>query len=139
RAQWHRRLSVPSHHRLTDIFGAFDAGLTITEINELSHIDLWFLENLQELWEESTRLTSGGIELDRDYLLRLKRLGFGDKQIAACLSSGGKSTSEDQVFKLRTSLGVRPTYKTIDTCAAEFQATTPYLYSTYEDESEVPP
>jgi carbamoyl-phosphate synthase large subunit len=136
--QWRRRLSVPSHHRLTDIFGAFEAGLGIDEINELSRIDLWFLDNLHELWLES-RALSQGVELDADYLLHLKRLGFGDKLIAECLTQGGLQTSEDEIFNLRRMLGVTPTYKMIDTCSAEFEATTPYLYSTYESESEIPP
>ncbi len=138
--EWRRRLSVPSHHRLTDLFGAFENGMSLEEIHELSHIDPWFLDNLYELWQESKQLTAQKrslSELTAVDLLRLKRFGFGDYQLSLLLT--GKSITEDAVFEHRRSLGVVPAYKTIDTCAAEFMASTPYMYSTYEDESEVPP
>lgn len=137
RAEWRRRLAVPSNHRITDIFGALEAGVLIDEIHELSHIDPWYLDNLLEIWQESKALTSavGSInELDAAYLLRLKRFGFSDKQIANLIHC-----KEDEVYELRKKLGVTPAYKTVDTCSAEFQAKTPYMYSTYEQESEVPP
>jgi len=169
--EWRRRLAVPSHHRLTDLFGAFYAGLAFEEIHELTHIDPWFLDNLHELWQESRALSShaGSIEkLERDYLLHLKQLGFGDLQIASLLSGStqqpgvepqagelsqpadspslevsdakaANQVSESEVFELRKKFAVLPSYKTIDTCAAEFQASTPYMYSTYEQECEVPP
>ncbi len=140
--EWRRRLSVPSNHRLTDLFGAFEMGLSIEEIHELSRIDPWFLDNLYELWEETKKLAEEKItlgDLDAASLTRLKRFGFGDKQLSLLLSSDSKKISENQIFEKRRKLAVMPAYKTIDTCAAEFQASTPYLYSTYENESEVPP
>jgi carbamoyl-phosphate synthase large subunit len=135
--EWRRRLSVPSHFRLTDIFGALESGISIDEIQELTQIDPWFLDNLKELFECSKSLSFGKSklsDLSKDELYALKRMGFGDKQLAQLLA-----VSEEEVFERRIELDVVPAYKTIDTCAAEFQATTPYLYSTYEKESEVPP
>ncbi len=140
--EWRRRLSVPSHHRLTDIFGAFELGIPLTEIHELTHIDPWFLDNLHEIYEETESLRStvrSPADLDRPTLVRLKRLGFGDRQLALMASGGGTPVSEQDIFALREKFGLMPAYKTIDTCAAEFQASTPYMYSTYEDETEVPP
>lgn len=143
RAEWRRRLAVPSNHRATDIFGALDAGVLIEEIHELSHIDMWFLDNLLEIWQESRALSSAVHsvqELDERYLRKLKRTGFSDKQIARLISERtGKSASEDDIYAARKQHKVFPVYKTVDTCSAEFQAHTPYMYSTYEDESEVPP
>ncbi len=135
-AEWRRRLSVPSHHRLTDIYGALLAGITPTEIQELSNIDPWFIDNLVELYERSRWIQENiksPADLDKETLLYLKRLGFGDKQLAGLINS-----TEDEIFARRQKLALSPAYKMIDTCAAEFIATTPYLYSTYEEESEVP-
>lgn len=135
--EWHRRLSVPSHHRLTDIYGAIAAGISPEEIHELSNIDRWFIDNLVEIYEKSIWLKNNikrVSDLNKDTLLSLKRMGFGDRQIANIIG-----VSEDDIFALRQKLKVIPAYKIIDTCAAEFAAKTPYMYSTYEEESEVPP
>ncbi len=134
--EWRRRLSVPSHHRLTDIYGALAAGITPSEIQELTNIDPWFIDNLVELYEKSEWVQKNikkPAELKREILLSLKRMGFGDRQLANLIGC-----SEDDIFALRQKYKLAPAYKMIDTCAAEFAATTPYLYSTYEDESEVP-
>lgn len=143
RAEWRRRLAVPSNHRATDIFGALDAGVLIEEIQELSQIDMWFLDNLLEIWQESRALSSAVHsvkELDEKYLRKLKRQGFSDKQLARLISDRSeKEASEDDIYALRKQHKVFPVYKTVDTCSAEFQAHTPYMYSTYEEESEVPP
>ncbi|PWU00336.1 MAG: carbamoyl phosphate synthase large subunit [Candidatus Melainabacteria bacterium] len=135
--EWRRRLAVPSHHRLTDIYGALEAGMSLDEIRELTKIDLWFLDNLAELFEANEWLKTNVKnlkELDRATLQKYKRMGFGDLQIARALG-----VKEDDVFALRQKFKLVPVYKTIDTCAAEFCASTPYLYSTYDEESEVPP
>jgi len=135
--EWRRRLSVPSHHRLTDIYGALEASVSPDEIQELTNIDAWFLNNLVELFEQSEWVKENikSVEdLDRTLLIRLKRMGFGDMQLAKLIGC-----HENDIFALRTELNVMPVYKTIDTCAAEFNASTPYLYSTYDQESEVPP
>lgn len=144
RAEWRRRLAVPSNHRITDIFGALDAGVLIEEIHDLSCIDPWFLDNLLEIWQESKALCSAVqslAELDLNYLGKLKRLGFSDKQIAFLISGNRdpESPCEDDIYELRKKHGIFPAFKTVDTCAAEFRAHTPYLYSSYEEESEVPP
>jgi carbamoyl-phosphate synthase large subunit len=139
-SEWRKRLSVPNRHRLTDIFGAFEAEVPLEEIEELTNIDPWFLDNLLELWQETKQLSLKSLnDLDRSYLTHLKQLGFSDKQIALALSRDGKKIVEDQVFDLRSQFKIFPTYKMVDTCSAEFMASTPYLYSTYEKESEVPP
>lgn len=136
--EWRKRLSVPSNHRLTDIFGAFDAGMSTQEMNELSCIDPWFLDNLEELYVESKAFREKFEKLSditKDELLHMKRKGYSDLQIASLVDS-----NEEEVYQYRTKLGVMPSYKMVDTCAAEFQAFTPYMYSTYDsEESEVPP
>lgn len=142
RAEWRRRLAIPSQHRINDIFGALDAGILIEEIQELTAIDPWFLDHLLEIWQE-TRSVASAIsslsDLDRDSLYHLKRLGFSDVQLAHLISKhSDNNVSEDDVYALRHKLGVVPVFKTIDTCAAEFQAFTPYMYSTYEQTTEVP-
>jgi carbamoyl-phosphate synthase large subunit len=144
RAEWRRRLAVPSQHRISDIFGALEAGVLIDEVHELSNIDPWFLDQLLELWQETRALNSAVsslAELDAHYLKHLKKLGFSDQQLARLVSASanGKQISEDDVYNHRHKLGIIPAFKTIDTCAAEFQAFTPYMYSTYEENSEVPP
>jgi carbamoyl-phosphate synthase large subunit len=134
--EWRRRLAMPSHHRLTDIYGALKAGLNAEEIHELTNIDPWFLDNLIELFEETERLkanTEHLSQLTRDELLRLKRMGFGDAHLGELFQC-----KEEEVFALRKKFELFPIYKMIDTCAAEFGASTPYMYSTYEEESEVP-
>lgn len=135
--EWRRRLSVPSPHRITDIIGALEAGISPDEIVDLTSCDPWFIDNLVELYYEAKVLREKNLrleQLDADELFRLKRKGFSDVQLAEMTKS-----KEDDVYAYRKKLNVVPAYKTIDTCAAEFQATTPYLYSTYEKESEVPP
>jgi carbamoyl-phosphate synthase large subunit len=141
--EWRRRLAVPSHHRITDIYGALLAGVSPDEIQELSNIDPWFVDNLVELFEvaESIKANIRSVEqLTEPQLRHLKKLGFGDLQLSQLLSIGaGKPITEDEVFARRQSLSLSPGYKTIDTCSAEFAAATPYMYSTYEEEGEVPP
>ncbi len=135
--EWRRRLSVPSHHRITDIIGALEAGISPDEVCDLTSIDPWFIDNLVDLHYTAKEFKAKNLtpaKLDRDELFRLKRMGFSDMHLAMLTSS-----SEEEIYQLRKKLKVLPAYKMIDTCAAEFQATTPYLYSTYENESEVPP
>ncbi len=142
-SEWRRRLAVASNHRITDIFGALDAGVLIDEVHELSSIDPWFLDNLLEIWQESKALSSAVQsiqDLQVEHLRRLKRMGFGDVQIARLISANGKNVvTEDEIFEMRKKNNMFPAFKTVDTCSAEFVAHTPYMYSTYEQESEVPP
>jgi len=133
--EWRRRLSLPSHHRITDIYGALSAGISPAEIIELTDIDPWFIDNLAEIFETTEELKEVGLsleDLDREILLKLKRMGYGDEQLARIMG-----VSEAEVWQHRRALNVVPGYKMIDTCSAEFQAFTPYMYSTYENESEM--
>lgn len=136
-SEWRHRLSVASHHRLSDIFGALQAGMQANELHELTNIDPWFLDNLIGLFEQS-RWISQNIKsanaFTHDILLQLKRMGFGDLQLAHLIDC-----SEQDIFDRRKELAIAPVYKTIDTCAAEFSASTPYFYSTYDEETEVSP
>jgi carbamoyl-phosphate synthase large subunit len=137
--EWRRRLSVPSHYRLTDIFGALEAGISVEEVQELSAIDPWFLDSLKELYDINRQVfqnVNSLEQLDADNMRLLKQHGFGDVQLAELIGNG---CTEDDVYFYRKKLGVVPSYKMIDTCSAEFRATTPYLYSCYDEESEVPP
>jgi carbamoyl-phosphate synthase large subunit len=125
-----RKLRVPNQDRLLAIRAAYRAGWSTDEINEASHIDPWFLENIRELCDFERELS--GALLTRELLLQAKRLGYSDRQIAlAC------GTTPDAVAALREEYGLQPVYKLVDTCAAEFEAYTPYYYSTWDDESEV--
>jgi carbamoyl-phosphate synthase large subunit len=134
--EWRRRLSIPSHHRLTDLYGALKAGISAEELAELSCIDPWFIDHLLEIYEisEEIRDSLSLDDLNAKLLRELKRRGFGDMQLARLLS-----VKEDDIYNLRKKHNIKPAYKMIDTCSAEFKAFTPYMYSTYEAESETPP
>ena len=126
------KLSKPNSQRLFYIREAFKAGFTIEEIYKHSYIDPWFLYQLKELFEVSEAYRGKKLEdLTEEDFRELKQMGFTDYQIAFLTGS-----KEEEVRKRRIELGVKPTYKLIDTCAAEFEAYTPYFYSTYEVESE---
>jgi carbamoyl-phosphate synthase large subunit len=125
-----RALRVPNENRLIALRVAYRAGWSTEEIHEASKIDPWFLENIRELVEFETELA--GALLTRQLLLEAKRLGYSDRQIALAAGS-----DERDVRSLRDEFGIRPTYKLVDTCAAEFEAATPYYYSTWEDEDEL--
>ncbi|MBU6451554.1 MAG: carbamoyl-phosphate synthase large subunit [Cyanobacteria bacterium REEB67] len=135
--EWRQRLAVPSHLRISDIYGALKAGISADEVVELSSIDPWFIENLEDLYllsEDIREKVKTPAALNKDLMLELKRRGFGDLQLAQLLG-----VSENTIYNLRKEYGLKPAYKMIDTCSAEFVAHTPYMYSTYEDESEAPP
>lgn len=126
-------LKIPTHKRLFYLRQAIKQGMSIDEIYELTKIDRWFLykiKNIVQMEEELAKYTVKTITME--VLRRAKRLGFSDKQIAYLIG-----TDELTVRKLRRKMGVIPTYKMVDTCAAEFEAETPYYYSTYEAEDEV--
>ncbi len=122
------QLRKPNPDRIFSVRQAFLVGMTMEEVYDLTAIDPWFLTKFQELLEtekliKRTKLT----DLNRTSLLRVKQQGFSDRQIAFATK-----TSEAEVRSYRKGLGVIPVYKTVDTCAAEFEAFTPYYYSTYE-------
>ncbi|MEY3302116.1 MAG: carbamoyl-phosphate synthase large subunit [Pseudanabaena sp.] len=128
-------LRVPNPDRIFSIRDGFLSGLSVQAIFELTNIDPWFLQKMREITD--VELSIKGRKLDsikKDEMLETKRIGFSDRQIAYLTG-----TNEDAVRTYRKSLGVIPSYKTVDTCAAEFEALTPYHYSTYEEESEILP
>ena len=122
-------LRVPNDLRLIAVRVAYRAGWSSEEIHEATHIDPWFLENIRELTEFEQELA--GALLTKEVLLQAKKLGYTDTQIG--LATGSDATA---VRALREEFGLKPSYKLVDTCAAEFAAITPYYYSTWEDECE---
>jgi carbamoyl-phosphate synthase large subunit len=130
------KLSRPGPQRVWYIRYAFKSGMTVEQVYELSGIDPWFLDNLLEIVETEEELRScGGWEaLSRERLRVAKRFGFSDRQLATIFG-----VDEMTVRRRRLELGIRAVFKSVDTCAAEFEAYTPYYYSTYESEDEVPP
>jgi len=129
-------LRTPNPERIFTVRHAMQMGMGVEEIFELTNIDPWFLDKLQELLETEKFLKRTPLRsLTPEQLFAIKRQGFSDRQLAYA-----SKTTEDEVRTYRKSLGVIPVYKTVDTCAAEFEALTPYYYSTYElEESEVLP
>jgi carbamoyl-phosphate synthase large subunit len=123
------RLSTPNAERVWYIRYAFKAGLTVEEIHERTHIDPWFLNQILDIVQLETRLRaySGTAGVPASLLLQAKQYGFSDRQLAFLWH-----TSEREIRRLRLSLGVAASFKLVDTCAAEFEAYTPYYYSTYE-------
>jgi carbamoyl-phosphate synthase large subunit len=124
-----RALRVPNDKRLLAIRTAFRAGLALEEIHEATRIDRWFLENMRALVDFEEELRNK--PLTPELLRQAKGLGYSDRQIACAAN-----LKEDQVLALRSEHGIQPVYKLVDTCAAEFEAKTPYYYSTWEDENE---
>jgi carbamoyl-phosphate synthase large subunit len=128
-------LRTPNPERIFTVRHAFLMGMTVEEIYELTAIDPWFLDKLQSLLDTEKFLKRTALKsLSKEQMLDIKRQGFSDRQIAFATK-----TAEDDVRAYRKSLSVIPVYKTVDTCAAEFEALTPYYYSTYETESEILP
>jgi carbamoyl-phosphate synthase large subunit len=121
------KLAVPNAERIFWLQTAFVNGWTIDEVFEATNIDPWFLHHLKEIADEGMNLA----ELD---LKNAKRLGFSDRQIALA-----RGVHEDDIRAGRKAAGLVPTYRLVDTCAAEFEAYTPYFYSTYGDENEARP
>ncbi|KAB1927120.1 carbamoyl-phosphate synthase large subunit [Micromonospora noduli] len=129
-------LRIPHDGRLYTVERALRLGASIAEVAEASGgIDPWFLDQIAALIELRTEIVDAPV-LDADLLRRAKRAGLSDRQLAALRP---ELAAEDGVRTLRHRLDVRPVYKTVDTCAAEFEATTPYHYSTYDLETEVVP
>jgi carbamoyl-phosphate synthase large subunit len=126
-------VSRPTEHRLLDVQQVLWAGVPLPDVHAATGIDPWFLDQLV-LINEVAAATAAAPALSRDVLRRAKRHGLSDLQIA-----GLRRLTEDEVRLTRHRLQVRPVYKTVDTCAAEFAASTPYHYSCYDEESEVVP
>jgi carbamoyl-phosphate synthase large subunit len=129
------QLRIPNPKRILAVRAALLSGLSLEEIAQLSFIDPWFIQKLQEIVQVEQRLQQARLEdLTAQDVMACKQMGFSDRQLAFLLK-----TTEPHIRSHRQSLGVIPVYKTVDTCAAEFEATTPYQYSTYETESEIFP
>ncbi|MEZ6029446.1 MAG: carbamoyl-phosphate synthase large subunit [Hyphomonadaceae bacterium] len=120
-------VSRPTEKRLLNVGQAFREGLSVDEIHNASKIDKWFLRQIAEIIAEEARIRKEGLPTTADEWTRIKAMGFSDVRLAKLTGS-----KELEVRAARHALGVRPVYKRIDTCAAEFAAKTPYLYSTYE-------
>ena len=130
-----RELKEPGPERLFQVAEAFRAGLSVDEVFNLSFIDPWFLDQIEEIVAIESEIADGGLPaLDAGRMRHLKRKGFSDARIAQLTG-----TDEAAIRALRHALKVRPTYKRVDSCAAEFATDTAYLYSTYEDECEAAP
>jgi carbamoyl-phosphate synthase large subunit len=129
------RLITPNPERIAYLRAAFETGYSIDEVFEYTKIDRWFLYQIQELAEMAVRLRKERIETISVELLRTaKRMGFSDQRLALLLN-----TSAEQIRCKRKTEKIIPVYKRVDTCAAEFESFTPYLYSTYEQECEADP
>ena len=134
KADYLKLISRPHATRLFQVRLAFQAGATLEEIHAVTYIDPWFLRNIQQLVQHEAALkTLGMSRISEAEMRRAKRDGFSDKQLGILWNA-----SEDAVRDLRDRLNIHPSYKLVDTCAAEFTAFTPYYYSTYEAESEHP-
>ncbi len=130
-----RLLAVPTDRRMWALFRALERGWSIDEIHRLTRIDPWFLTQFRQLVELKEQASLAGLRgLSRDLMRTLKRAGFGDWQLGSILGA-----DESAVRAVRLEHGLQPAYKRIDTCAAEFESYTPYLYGTYEKECEAAP
>ncbi|OZB73984.1 MAG: carbamoyl phosphate synthase large subunit, partial [Halothiobacillus sp. 13-55-115] len=130
-----RQLREPRHDRLWYVADAFRHGFTLEDVHEHSKIDPWFLVQIEQIIRKEQELRGQSLlNLDRDTLWRIKRMGFSDRRLARLLDE-----TESTVRAHRHGLGVRPVFKRVDTCAAEFPTDTAYLYSTYEQFCEAEP
>uniref|UniRef100_UPI0037478D4B carbamoyl-phosphate synthase large subunit n=1 Tax=uncultured Novosphingobium sp. TaxID=292277 RepID=UPI0037478D4B len=150
-------LAKATPDRLLIVAQAMREGLSVEEIHAITHYDRWFLRQIEEIVAEEAKITADGLPIDAEGLRRVKAMGFSDKRLANlavrsvgvagglaetqarrsgllhdALRAMAGATSEEEVRKLRHKLGVLPVFKRIDSCAAEFEAITPYMYSTYE-------
>ena len=126
-----QKMRVPTEYRLQQVQLAMWAGASIESVFNATRIDRWYLEQISIINERAQLIAQPG-ELNAEVIRSAKSLGFSDSQIAAL-----RSITEEDVRRTRNHLGIHPVYKTVDTCAAEFEAFTPYHYSSYEEESEV--
>ena len=128
-----KQMQIPNENRLQQVQKALHLGATIQEVNAATKIDPWFLEQIQIINEMAKRLQIKG-ELSRELMRSAKQLGFSDIQIANL-----RNVNLSEILDLRKKYSLNPVYKTVDTCAGEFAAITPYYYSSYDEETEVLP
>jgi len=130
-----RNLSIPTDRRMWSIFRALERGWSVEDVHRATKIDPWFLTQFQQLVQLKEEATLVGLRgISADLMRTLKRAGFGDWQLGSMLGA-----DEESVRAARIERGLTPAYKRIDTCAAEFESFTPYLYGTYEKECEADP
>jgi len=130
-----REMKIPGADRIRYVADAFRHGFDLADIKELTGIDPWFLSQIQEIIRVERRITNKDLnDITKDEMFSFKQKGFSDSRLASLLSE-----TESKVRDVRLSLGVRPVYKRVDTCAAEFETATAYMYSTYESECEAKP
>ncbi len=130
-----RELTNPGPERIWFVADAFRAGMSVDEVYDFAKIDRWFLVQIEDIVNSENALKGKNLlELDTDAIYRLKRKGFSDKRLSVLLGE-----QESAVRQHRHGLGIRPVYKRVDTCAAEFATSTAYQYSTYEEECEAEP
>jgi carbamoyl-phosphate synthase large subunit len=134
-----QKLVTPSPERLAYLRYAFDEGMSVRDVARYTGMDPWFLHQMKQIADELKTVAEIGIErMDATELLTAKRMGLSDERLAAAfgiVESGGAA----KVRELRKKLGVKPVYKLVDTCAAEFESLTPYMYSCYDEEDEAAP
>jgi carbamoyl-phosphate synthase large subunit len=126
------KLTYASWDRVFIIYDAIQMGIPLSRIHEITRIDMWFLKQYEELHFLKNEISTFNIDtIEKDLLLEAKQKGYGDRQIAHMLGC-----LESQVYNKREALGINRVYKLVDTCAAEFEAKTPYYYSTFESDME---
>ena len=125
-------LERPSWNRLFMIYDAMKLGISIKTIQKLTRIDMWFLEQIEQMIALEHEVSKYRLQdIPKDLLYEAKQMGYADRQVAHLLKC-----LESEVYKKRSDLGIKRVFKMVDTCAAEFEAKTPYYYSTFEDENE---
>jgi carbamoyl-phosphate synthase large subunit len=131
-----QKLETPNSQRLWYLAEALRRGLTVEDLNRLTQIDPWFLEHLREIVETESKIQqwNGTVSPTAEFLNTVKQMGFSDRRLAHLMGR-----TEEEIRSLRLQHGIRAVFRTVDTCAAEFAAYTPYLYSTYEGEDESNP
>ena len=131
-----QKLETPNSQRLWYLAEAFRRGLTVEDLYELTRIDPWFLEHLREIVETESKIQQWNrtVPPTAEFLNTVKQMGFSDRRLAHLMGQ-----KEEEIRSLRLQHGIRAVFRTVDTCAAEFAAYTPYLYSTYEGEDESNP
>lgn len=131
------RLMKPYWDRTLQLRHAFKLGTSVEELHDITKVDHWFLQQIKYMVTLENRTEGQSLsKISKDELYELKQAGFSDVQIAWLLSKSGEKVKENDVRKKRLELGLKPVFKLVDTCAAEFPAKTPYYYSTYEKENE---
>ena len=132
-SQLMKSISVPTEFRLQQVQQALHLGASVKDVYEKTKIDPWFLEQINLINAKAVEISQPG-ELNRELLRSAKSMGFSDEQVSKL-----RAVPESEIKLLRNTLNVHPVFKTVDTCAGEFEALTPYYYSSYDEESEVIP